>query len=282
MRELPFRLLDRLYMGLSRPFGRELRARALLDWRAAQSPARVEPPEGTLLVLAPHPDDESIGCGGLILLKPDRAERVRIVLMTGGEQGRPDWTETATARTRREEMEACRRLLGVAQVHSLPGEDQRLSSQPELAAPLRELLDGLLPDAVLLPFFMDAHPDHIATNRIFLEAAHDVLPEGLPVWGYEVWSHCPANVAVDISAVIDQKRAAIAVHASQDRRMNYAEAIAGLNRYRAMQINWRGESDLTHAEAYVRMALREYRRAAEAWFSRTGVPAEPAKSEGAP
>ena len=274
-----FDLLDRIYLKLGRASGRELRVRALLAARALQSPARARPPAGRVLVVTPHPDDEAIGCGGTLLLIPDRRERVAVALLTGGEEGRSDWAPEATAAARRAEMARGLERLGLERLHLLPGADGRLGEQPGLVTALRRVLQTERPAAIFLPWFMDAHPDHAQANRLLLEAARGVLPDATPLWAYEVWSPCPANVAVEITAVAEAKAAAIAAHASQDSLMRYSEAVLGLNRYRAMQVNWEADPGRTHAEAFVRMPLGRYRELALRWFETIGAAAAEEKGK---
>ncbi len=260
--------LDRLYLALGRAAGRERRARAMLDLPAVQNPALVAPPAGRLLVLAPHPDDEAIGCGGTLLRLDQRDEHVEVVLMTAGDQGREDWEPARTVATRAREMEEAMRLLGLSRLHRLPGRDGALAEQPELAEPMRALIDRLRPDAVLLPAFTDPHLDHLHTNLIFLEAARGLLPGTTPVWGYEVWGPCPANVTVDISGVAQEKARAVAAHVSQNELLRFSEASLGLNLHRAMQVNYQLDPALTHAEAFLRLPLSEYQTLAAGWLAR--------------
>jgi LmbE family N-acetylglucosaminyl deacetylase len=262
-------LLDRLYLGLSRPFGRRARARAMLDQRMSERPRLSPPPDGRVLVIAPHPDDESIGCGGTILAIPDRRERVACVLVTGGQAARPDWDRDQVRDTRRQEMQACLELFGLEKFYALPGVDQQLKADPASTAELRKVLQEFAPQAVLLPFYMDA--DHRHTNEMFFDAAQGVLDDATPIWAYEVWSHCPATAVVDITDHAAKKAQAIALHASQDRQMNYAQATLGLNAWRAMQVRQPGAARPQHAEAFLVLPLRQYREWAQAWLAQ-GAP----------
>ena len=267
MNEALWRWLDRLYLGLSRPLGRAARTQALLREPFVQNPPLVAPPtQGRIVVLAPHPDDEAIGCGGTLRLAALGGAEVHCLLMTGGELGDAAGAPGETARVRRAEMQACAGLLGLTAVHELSGRDQRLAGRPELVDEMRNYLLELQPVALFLPFYMDAHIDHRLSVELLLAAAQATLPPELPLWGYEVWSPCPANVCVDISAVAEIKGRAIGLHASQDSLMHYAEAILGLNRYRAMQVNGRADPALTHAEAFVREPLGQYAERARRWL----------------
>src|SRR5262245_34849548 len=94
-----------------------------------------------VLVLAPHPDDEAIGCGGTIHLHRERGERVRVVFLTSGERGIAG-VASETVRTMREaEANAAADILGVQGVDFLRLPDLALVESIE---PGRRLLAELL------------------------------------------------------------------------------------------------------------------------------------------
>ena len=212
-----------------------------------------------LAVVAPHPDDESIGCGGLIALWTAAGREAQVVFMTAGERGDPEVragdASGAVAARRRAEGEAALALLG-ADGRWLDGADGALHADrvrlvPELVALWRR--DP--PDAVAAPFPADRHPDHAAAARIVAAAGVALGWSDLPVLAYEVWSPCPANAVLDISATAARKAAAIAAHASQTATTDYVAAATGLNRYRAVTA---GLGAGAAAEAFVAVPFPRY------------------------
>lgn len=135
--------------------------------------------EGPLLVLAPHFDDEVLGCGGLVAGLEDKA-RVRVVVVCDGRgsaglgrpapaPGAPDIGALRAAETR-----AALALLGVPgqAVSELGFPDGTLSARgPELAAALERVMEEVKPRWVLAPFRFDRHPDHMALARAALALA---------------------------------------------------------------------------------------------------------------
>jgi len=143
------------------------------------------------LVLAPHPDDEVLGCGASILLKRASGTPVRVVFASDGRHSHPDGRipPDALARKREEEaLEACSRL-GVPkeEVSFLRLEDGGLSGNLDaLARALEGPLRGFAPDEVLVPFRRDGHRDHEA----LWNAAMILRREGslkVPILEYPVW-----------------------------------------------------------------------------------------------
>lgn len=204
-------------------------------------------PDGRRLwVVAPHPDDESIGCGGLIARWTEAGREARVVFLTAGEAGDPALRDgrlppeaaarrrAEVATTRRAEASMALSMLD-ATGHWLDGHDGALwRDEARIVPQLAALWRKAPPDVIAAPFPADRHPDHAVAARIVGAAGSAVLPASVPVWAYEVWSPCPANAVLDIATVASRKARAIAAHASQIATTDYAAAAAGLATYRAV------------------------------------------------
>jgi LmbE family N-acetylglucosaminyl deacetylase len=205
-----------------------------------------------LLVLAPHPDDEVIGCGGLIAQHLQENRAVRIVIATDG-------AEAGDAAVRAEESRRGIAALGTAEVVFLGFRDRSLGD--DAGAAIREQLREFRPDLVLVPSPLEIHPDHIALSRVFCETVQrdETLFADLAVTRvafYEVSAPLPRpNALVDITAVAETKYAAIAEHASQLAMQDYVAYARGLNAYRAMTL----PANVTAAEAYLVVELPSLR-----------------------
>src|SRR5689334_11959081 len=111
-----------------------------------------------LLVLAPHPDDEVIGCGGLVALHLHDGRQVRVVIATdGGEAGEPA--------ERQRESRAALASLGSAEIEFLNFPDRHLRESGGFAAALRDILVDFRPDLIAAPSPIEIHPDHFALAR---------------------------------------------------------------------------------------------------------------------
>lgn len=196
-----------------------------------------------LLVLAPHPDDEVIACGGLIAQHLREGRAVRVAIATNGAQA-------GDVATREDESRRGVATLGTAEVLFLGFPDRGLGDD---AAPrLREQLVEFRPDLVLVPSPVEIHPDHLALSRVFCELIQrdETLFAELAVARvafYEVSAPLPRpNALADISDVADAKYAAIAEHASQLAFRDYIAYARGLNAYRTMTM----PAGTRYAEAY--------------------------------
>jgi LmbE family N-acetylglucosaminyl deacetylase len=187
-----------------------------------------------VLVLAPHPDDETVGCGGAVLRHTRAGDRAVVVCLTSGELSLKH-LPPAEARTLREaEARAAAHVLGVGDVAFLRLPDWGLADHvTEAAQALGDLLCAEPPDLCYCPHALDAHPDHQAALPV-LWAALDLAGMRAPaVRGYEVWSPLSAfDVVEDISDVMDGKIKALRKHRSQYGGFDYERAVRGLNAYR--------------------------------------------------
>jgi len=195
-----------------------------------------------LLVFAPHPDDEVIGCGGLIAQHLRERRAVRIVVATDG-------AEAGDAATREEESRRGVARLGEADLQFLRFPDRGLGV--DASARIREQLREFRPDLILVPSLGEIHPDHLALARAFISAiqSDETLFADLAIARvafYEVSQPLRPNTIVDISDVAELKYAAIAEHTSQLAVRDYVSYARGLNAYRAMTM----PPETKFAEAY--------------------------------
>lgn len=152
------------------------------------------------VVFAPHQDDETLGCGGLIALKCQQKVPVWVVFLTDGRAcytgapGEIAMSTEALIQLRQQEAKAALQSLGVSanNIIFLKHQDSQLGlladSQRQAAiAEIQQLLDRIQPEEVYVPYFNDMHGDHIETNRL-VKTALDANNFGGDVWQYLVWS----------------------------------------------------------------------------------------------
>ena len=186
-----------------------------------------------LLVVAPHPDDESLGCGGSLCIQSDAGGRVTVVFLTSGEKGIPDAPADEARQVREAEAAAAAEILGVARLEFLRLPDAGLVGHvTSAAARLAIILCEERPDIVYAPHPSDNHDDHIAAYRAVCEALEGGDPE-VRLRAYEVWTPLQScDLVVDISSVVERKLAAVRCHRSQLAQYAFDRAVAGLNAYR--------------------------------------------------
>lgn len=239
-----------------------------LALQAPSPPALIRPPAaGSVLVLAPHPDDEAAGCGGSLCLHAGAGATITVAYLTDGRLGlrglwdgsipaaeRPRVQAELVAR-RRAEAEAAAELLGVANLVFLEAPDGALGATPGLVDQLAALVRRIRPEILYAPFPADRQADHVAAARLLARVVGAGGVDG-EIFAYEVWSPLYPNCMVEITAVAERKREALRRFASQVAENDYPHSILGLNAYRAMfHLQSRG-----YAEAFHRSSPAGYRR----------------------
>jgi len=204
-----------------------------------------------ILALSAHPDDETLGAGGVLALNAGRAEAVRIWVATDGtrQEGVADADAAAYGAKRREEADRAASILGVAAPRFAGLRDGALDEEgPALVEAVRAAIDDFRPDLVLCPAPSELHADHRALARAVYERLagsragdtdHDLL-RSLRVAFYELSHPMLPNALVDISSVAEKKEEALAAFASQQAVRDYAGAMRGLNAYRRLTLPGRG------------------------------------------
>jgi LmbE family N-acetylglucosaminyl deacetylase len=185
------------------------------------------------VVLSPHPDDESLGAGGLIAAACSAGQRVDVVLVTDGSASHPHSQQYPRERLialRRSEIGAAVTLLGLSPHHvrhlGLPDAKAPTAGRvfDAAVAAIAEACITASAKSLFVTWDGDPHCDHVATARM-AEAVQGRLPQ-LKLWAYPIWGwHLepsmqldrdpPCGVRFEIIAQQHSKRAAIAAHVSQ-------------------------------------------------------------------
>jgi len=198
-------------------------------------------PAGPVLVVAPHPDDEIIGCGGAIALHARRGDAVHVALVTRGEGG-------GDGAARLEETRAGASALGAASVSCLESRDGAVAQDVELPRKLAALIGRLAPRVVYAPSPFEMHPDHVATLHATAGALG--VRDDVALLLYEVNTECMASFLLDITAVAGAKRAALTSFASQTGQIDLVERVEARNRARTVNVDLPAVSQ---AEAFLEL-----------------------------
>jgi LmbE family N-acetylglucosaminyl deacetylase len=186
------------------------------------------------LVVAPHPDDESIGCGGTIALSTAAGDQAVVVFLTSGELGLEELAVDEARGVRESEAEAAAAILGLTDLIFLRYPDWFVSGRSaEAAEALSQVMEREAPDRLLVPHPDEWHPDHAAAAAIVLDAVKLVGAETIRLLTYEVWT--PMNRfedIEDISVVMETKLEAVRAYRSQLATFDYCDAVEGLDRFR--------------------------------------------------
>src|SRR5947208_16612112 len=143
-----------------------------------------------VLVISPHPDDESVGCGGAIRDHVTRGAAVRVVFLSSGERGGHGRSPEETIPIREAEARAAADILGVEQIEVWRQPDGAFRATSGLVARLSDTLRAWRPQVVYVTHEREMHPDHRAACRLARRALRGAFPRGKqpPLRQYEVWT----------------------------------------------------------------------------------------------
>ncbi len=175
------------------------------------------------LVIAPHPDDAELGAAGLILKLKSEGRRVGVLDLTSGEP-----TPHGTPELRREETARATAILQLDWRDNLALANRSLESTLEARHQLASVIRQLKPRWLLAPYWVDAHPDHVAATelieaaRFWAKLSKTDMP-GQPHYPARIYYYYCVHLKMalqpafilDISECWGQKRAAIACYQSQ-------------------------------------------------------------------
>lgn len=198
-----------------------------------------------MLVIAPHADDEVLGCGGTLAAASAAGAEIDLVVMATGGVHHRHLAEPASVADRMVELERSCAILGVKDHRVLfPGQDMRLEAVQmlELVSVLDAIFRAKAYDEVLLPE-VDHNRDHLLTHEAAVAAlrlserrppeivaAYEIAPGGL-----NDGAPIGAPMYVDITGTIDRKLAALHAYASQVRSFPHPVSEEAVRRRSAMR-----------------------------------------------
>ncbi|MHB1392554.1 MAG: PIG-L deacetylase family protein [Clostridia bacterium] len=182
------------------------------------------------LVLTPHPDDETLGCGGTAYSLYQKGVKVSVVLATDGNSS---FRDENIAHIRSKEFQSAAKILGFSNTYLLGYPDGKLNEYQDSAEKrIREIINEEKPDIVFTPYVFDLNPDHVSTSNILKNC---INPEDrLVIVMYEVWTPIlHPDCYYNISNVFDIKLSAIQCYESQERYYGIRDKAIALNSLRA-------------------------------------------------
>lgn len=192
------------------------------------------------LVIAPHPDDEALGCAGTIKLLSKAGTDLTLIFLTSGEKLYGDASPEMAAARQKEAIRSAR-LLGCNETVFLDFPDGEVEKfLEEVFVKLAEIVGEKKPDVVFVPSLIDYHADHIAAAHIGLKLMDDSGSFRLAF--YEVYSTLRFNCLVDITGAAWVKKEAILNYGTSlyGKPELYVEAALGLNAHRSIFVQRKG------------------------------------------
>lgn len=210
-----------------------------------------------ILIIAPHPDDEVLGCGGTIKKYANNGDEVSLCIATKAYT--PDWTEEFLSK-RDVEIKEANNILGIKKTYFLDFLAAKLDTIPskEINAAIENVIKEVQPQIIYIPHKGDLHSDHkivFCSSLVASRSAHNNFIK--KILSYEVlsetdWAEPEAifapNVYIDVSSTIDDKLKAMQAYKSEIKKYPHSrslEIIKILSQKRGAEVN------LEFAEAFV-------------------------------
>lgn len=204
------------------------------------------------LVISPHPDDETIGCGGTILLNTANGNKVVVLVLTDGSGGNPQKKYRDIKIQRKKEAMQSFKKLGVYKHYFLERKDGQLNPDEETVTEVCGIIHSEKPQAILCPWPGETHPDHKASYAIVVKALEEAGIQ-MDIYLYEIWDALNPNTYVDVTGVIEEKISAIKCYESQLHYFDFVQTTRGLNRYRSLtKLYGRG-----YCEAFIKIKPKD-------------------------
>lgn len=184
-----------------------------------------------ILIIAPHPDDECIGTGGLLAKYAGQCD---VVVMTDGRYGGNNTAPEKEWKIRKKQFENEMEYIGLSYYRWLGYEDGTLINHKSC---MRDI-DFSIYTKIFLPWGEDNHADHTAAFMYAVEKIKEQQLMDTEIFQYEV--HAPFHDVteyLDITPYIDEKIKLIRFHEEQVNAYDYDMIAKSLGKYRACQMN---------------------------------------------
>ena len=213
-----------------------------------------------ILVVAAHPDDEVLGCGGTILKHVENGDSVHLVFMADG-VGSRNGSFDAEFAERKKFMEKASLLLGVKSTTCLGFPDNRMDSMTllDVVQPLEKVINTIRPEIVYTHHVGDLNIDHQITHKAVMTACRPIPSSTIKeIYAFEVLSSTEwqtpdqnpftPNVFNDVTDFVEQKHSALCAYEHEMRPAPHSRSFENVVNLMKLRGNSLGAN---YAEAFI-------------------------------
>lgn len=214
------------------------------------------PSNKKVLIIAPHPDDEVIGMGGMLAKMVANNCSVDVVYLSFG-------LDEVT----RKEAQSSADLLGYKCTHFFDYKPKNIPLDEATIKIFAQQVNNVSPDVICLPFMLDDHDDHRRASEFLLRAIDQNLinsSNDVHILAYQVYTMLPLNAVVNITEVLDQKLQAIRKYQSRFVQRDWAHFAKGLNAFNVRYLP--GNINEDYAELFLSVSLPNYIKTCRTYF----------------
>jgi N-acetylglucosamine malate deacetylase 1 len=218
------------------------------------------PAKKSILVIAPHPDDEILGPGGTLLQSIKAGSSIHVLYLTSGKASEHDIREREALAVSKECGYECLFLRANA---------NSIELTKILVGRVASEIASLAPDIIMLPFLLDDNDDHRRANELLLRSLEqEMVPANVEIWAYQVYSALYPNVIVDITSVAVRKKKLIREFSSQMKDRKWDLFALGLNAWNIRFVS--NHPDIESVESFFVAPINEYRDICLPYFEEPG------------
>ncbi|MBF2006525.1 MAG: PIG-L family deacetylase [Chlorogloeopsis fritschii C42_A2020_084] len=239
---MPLQIIYSRILGKLENVWQLIQAEILFRWILPAKSQLLPVSQKPAMVFAPHQDDETFGCGGMIALKRELGVPVKVVFLTDGHKSYFQIKPEDIVQVRKQEATSALNILGVESPEDIyfidqpDGELRHISSEQQLDTinQLVKLLKSFQPAEVYVPHQKDKHPDHEATYDLVQAALKESGIQAqvfqYPIWLF--WKMPPLfrvnlqplgqSYKLSIKSVFNKKQQAIQVYGSQRHTLPFS------------------------------------------------------------
>tara|TARA_E500000178_G_C16840398_1_gene670263 strand:+ start:52 stop:879 length:828 start_codon:yes stop_codon:yes gene_type:complete len=211
-----------------------------------------------VLILCPHPDDETIAMGGTIIKEKNIGSDLSVIYCTQKENS----IRANEAKKLCFENKISHKFLGF--------DDHDIEINPEIINSIDTYIKKKKPDKIYLPFFFDDHDDHKRSVELiynyFLKNKDSKIEE---IWCYQVYGVMPATHIIDITSEVKKKEKLINYYKSVGKKRNWSHWILGSNAFQSRFIN--AGPKKAFAESYLFFEIEQFLKLCKIYFKNKSV-----------
>lgn len=223
----------------------------------------------TILVLAPHQDDEIIGAGGALLLARKAGAEIHVLFLTDGRPKKATSEGTTPEEVvqirKSESTEVCKQL--GAHMHCLDIDNVKLNPSLSDLDDLSRVIETTAPQVLLVPWLLDTPKHRVANHLLWLANRRRPIPH-CEVWGYQVHNSLLPNGYVDITDVVEEKTRLLQYYTSQIRHVRrYDHMAKGMAAWNCRFLpNYKADPVARYLEVFSALPLQEQLNLVESFY----------------
>ena len=216
--------------------------------------------KSNVLVLAPHPDDEVIGCGGSIELLKKSKSCIQVIYLSNGIPNKGIEVKDKILQRKKEAIKLNQNknfnkpIFFDLETRKIEHDHSKKINE------LKKIILQIKPNIIFVPFLIDRANDHHYTNKLLYRVLKEIVYENCFIYSYQVSNFIKLNSYVDITKVFSDKVEMMKFYKSVLKKTNYIHLFKGLNLYNNFFVKNRNSQDEKYFEVFLKQNVKDYQQ----------------------